>query len=236
MLKKSLNYFRNNVDRTNAFCLMSVFFATMLIFSNIVAGNLIDVIGIVFPAAVLVFPITYILGDAITELFGFKKMRLLVVFTLIVNLLIAGLGYVMSIMPHPEYFEHYEEYNLVFAVAPRIVLASSAGFLFGSLLNAFIMHVLKKSVKFNKYIWIRIILSTIIGEFVDSSLFIIIAFWGAIPLNELVILLISQYVFKVLYELIFSPLLVLILRKTRKCLDKHSSNDIFKDETSSSQW
>lgn len=145
-MKKLLNNFRNSIDGANIFCLMSIFFAPTLIFSNIVAGNLIDVMGIALPAAVLVFPVTYILGDAITELFGFKKMRLLVVFTLIANLLIAVLGYIMSIMPHPEYFEHYEEYNFVFAFAPRTVLASSAGFLFGSLLNAFIMHLLKKAL------------------------------------------------------------------------------------------
>ena len=198
-------------------------FATCLIVSNLIVGKMWSLAGTVtIPASVIIFPITYILSDVFTEVYGFRKTRTLIWLGFACNV-VAVMAYVITVdLPHPAYWIDQDAYVVVLGKAPRILAASFVAYLIGEFSNSIIMSRLKIATKGEK-LWMRIIGSTMIGEACDSAIFISIAFAGTLPAGQLLTTILYQYLFKVGFEVVFIPLTykVIAVLKKKEDLDTY---------------
>jgi uncharacterized integral membrane protein (TIGR00697 family) len=198
------------------FMLIGIVFVTCLLLSNLIAGKMWAVTGeITLPAAVILFPLTYILGDVFTEVYGFRKARL-IIWAGFACSFFAVLIYLITIaLPHPGYWESQEAYATVMGTTPRVAIASFAGYLFGEFSNSMILSRLKVKTG-GKKLWLRTITSTLIGEGFDSVIFIMISFWGTMENSVVLKMILFQYLFKVLYEVIFTPVTYAVVKFIKK--------------------
>lgn len=191
-------------------------FVTCLIVANVTAGRLVDFGGVVLPGAVLIFPISYIFGDILTEVYGFKRSRLVIWLGLGANVFMALFFLLVNILPAPGWWQSQaKSYSLVLGLAPRAVLASITAYFVGEYLNSLVLSRMKIITK-GKWLWTRTIGSTIVGEGADTLMFISIAFAGLMPLHNLLFLILAQYIFKVTYEVAATPLTYLVVFKVKK--------------------
>lgn len=197
------------------FLIIACLFVTGLLLSNIIAGKLITVFGIVLPGAVILFPLTYIFGDILTEVYGFKKARLVIWTGFAANLLMAAVFALVIYLPSPDFFAEQGAFALVLGMAPRVVMASLLGYFIGELTNSFILSKMKVMTR-GKWLWTRTIGSTLAGEGIDTAVFITIAFWGLVPNDALLQMMLFQYIFKVSYEILATPLTYLAVGRLKK--------------------
>ncbi len=191
-------------------------FVTCLIIANVTAGRLVNFWGVVLPGAVLIFPISYIFGDVLTEVYGFKRSRLVIWLGLGANIFMALFFLLVNVLPAPVWWQgEAKSYSLVLGLAPRAVLASIIAYFVGEYLNSVVMSKMKILTK-GKLLWTRTIGSTIAGEGVDTLIFITGAFAGLMNLNNLLFLILAQYLFKVVYEIAATPLTYLIVFRIKK--------------------
>jgi uncharacterized integral membrane protein (TIGR00697 family) len=183
--------------------LFSIFLACLLI-SNIIAGKLILVFGMVLPSAVILFPITYILGDVFTEVYGYEKTRSIIWIGFAANMLMSMIFMIAVALPYPGFFKDQGAYATVLGLTPRIVLASLIAYWAGEFANSISLSILKKLTK-GKFLWVRTIGSTVVGQSLDTVLFISISFAGNVPLSVLLQMMAAQYLFKVAYEAVLTP-------------------------------
>lgn len=181
-------------------------FVTVLICSNIIgAAKVSTVYGLTFGAGVLFFPISYIFNDVLTEVYGYAKARK-VVWAGFGALIFASLmAYVVVALPPAADWEGQGAYQTVFGQTPRIVLASMAAFFVGELSNSYVLAKMKIRTK-GRFLWLRTIGSTIVGEGVDSAVFYPVAFFGVWSNSLLVEVLISNYLIKVGWEALITPI------------------------------
>lgn len=213
---------RDDSSYSRLFLSLSVLFVTCLLVSNVIAGRLVSVAGVVLPSAVILFPITYILGDVFTEVYGFRKTRLIIWGGFAANLLMSLIFLAAVALPAPSFFKDREAYEKVLGMTPRIVLASLMAYLAGEFANSIVLSLLKKTTK-GKFLWLRTIGSTMAGQALDTALFIAIGFFGSVPLAVLLHMMLAQYLFKVGYEVLFTPLTYLAVRGVKK----HENIDIY---------
>jgi len=185
-------------------------FVTCLLISNIIASKLMQVGGIVLPSAVILFPVTYILADVFTEVYGFKKTRMVIWIGFAANAFMSLVFLIVIALPHPSFFANQAAYATVLGSTPRVLAASLAGYWAGEFSNSIVLSVLKKATK-GRYLWTRTISSTIVGEGLDTILFISIAFVGTMPSPALLQMMLAQYLFKVSYEVVCTPLTYLVV-------------------------
>ena len=195
---------------------IGIVFVTCLLLSNLVAGKMWAVTdSITLPAAVILFPVTYIIGDVFTEVYGFKKARTVIWLGFACSFF-AVLIYLITIaLPHPGYWENQEAYATVMGTTPRVAIASFAGYLFGEFSNSIILSRMKVVTK-GKNLWMRTIFSTIVGEGLDSVIFIMISFWGTMENSVVAQMILFQYLFKVGYEILFTPVTYLVVKRIKK--------------------
>lgn len=191
------------------FQVISALFITGLITSNIIAVKLADFWGYVLPSAIIIFPVTYIIGDILTEVYGYKAARKVIWFGFICNLF-AVVSIWIAGMLDPVDQDLGEAYHLVLGSTYRILLASFLAYLAGELLNAFVLAKLK-SLTEGKWLWLRTISSTIFGQGVDTIIFISLAFGGSVPAGILLNIVFLQWGAKVLYEALATPFTYLIV-------------------------
>ena len=206
--------------------IIAVIYVTCLLLSNLIAGKMWAVSNsITLPAAVILFPITYIFGDIFTEVYGFKKARIIIwlgfgcsFFAVVVYLLTIAL-------PHPEFWEGQEAYRTVLGTTPRVALASFVGYLFGEFSNSVVLSKLKVATG-GKKLWIRTILSTLVGEGLDSIIFVTISFWGTMDNATVLRMILYQYLFKVCYEALFTPVTYAVVNwlKNKENIDVYDHN------------
>ena len=196
--------------------LIGIVFVACLLLSNLIAGKMWAVTeDITLPAAVILFPVTYILGDVFTEVYGFRKARL-IIWAGFAASFFAVVIYLLTIaLPHPGYWEGQDAYATVLGTTPRVALASFAGYLFGEFSNSMILSRLKV-VTGGKKLWLRTITSTLIGEGFDSVIFIMISFWGTMENSVVLKMILFQYLFKVCYEIIFTPVTYAVVKFIKK--------------------
>ena len=186
--------------------IIAVIYVTCLLLSNLIAGKMWAVSGdITLPAAVILFPITYNFGDVFTEVYGFKKARTLIWLGFGCSFFAVAIYLLTIALPYPGYWENQEAYAIFMGTTPRVAIASFAGYLFGEFSNSIILSKLKVATK-GKNLWIRTILSTVVGEGFDSVIFIMISFWGTMENSVVLRMILFQYLFKVCYEVLFTPL------------------------------
>lgn len=197
------------------FMLLGILFNVCLIAANLLETKVIQVFGITVTAGLIVFPISYIINDCIAEVWGFKKARLIIWSGFVMNFFVVALGQVAVALPAAPFWEGEESFNLVFGMAPRIVVASLSAFLVGSFLNAYVMSKMKIASK-GKNFSARAIWSTVVGETGDSIIFFPIAFAGIIPWNELILMMGVQIVLKSLYEVLVLPVTIRVVKYIKK--------------------
>ena len=197
------------------FMLMGILFNVCLVASNLLETKVIQLGSITATAGLILFPISYIINDCIAEVWGFKKVRLIIWSGFLMNFLVIGFARLAIALPAAPFWKGEESFNFVFGLAPRIALASLLAFLVGSFLNAYIMSKMKIATK-GKYFSLRAIISTILGESADSLIFFPVAFGGLIPITDLLILVGTQACLKSLYEVIVLPVTIYVVQYIKR--------------------
>ena len=194
---------------------LGMLFTVCLIVSNIVEQKLIQIGPIEATAGLLIFPISYIINDLIAEVWGYRKVRLIIWNGFLMNFL-AILIFRLSIsVPGSVNFSHQDAFALVLGNTERITIASFIAFLFGSFLNAFVMSKMKIMQK-GRGFSLRAVVSTLVGEGADSVVFFTIAFSGIIPANEMIKFILIQIALKTAYEIIALPLTNILVKWVKK--------------------
>jgi uncharacterized integral membrane protein (TIGR00697 family) len=184
-------------------------FVTVLICSNLIGpAKIVQVDGWpAFGAGVLFFPISYVFGDVLTEVYGYARARR-VIWAGFAGLAFASImAAVVVALPPAPFWEHQKAYETAFGQAPRIAAASMFAYFCGEFVNSFVLAKMK-ILTAGRWLWTRTIGSTIAGEAVDSALFYPLAFYGSgiIPNDKLPAIMLAQFTLKVAVEVIFTPL------------------------------
>ena len=201
------------------FVVLSAVMITSYLTANIMAVKLISIFGItMFDAGTITFPISYLLGDVITEVYGFKNARRLIILTFFCSIFLAAATSAGLLLPSPEFAaETAEAYSVVFSFVPRILFASLTAFLAGELINAWTMEKIKKRTS-GKHLWLRTVGSSAFGYLADTVLFVFIAFTA--PLKDLLTMTAAQYLLKMLLEaLCATPVSYILIRWIKKGAD-----------------
>lgn len=189
--------------------LLLALFVALLLMSNIAATKLIGVqvgaFSLVFDGGAVMFPFTYILGDILSEVYGFRGAKRAVLTGFAVSILASLLFYLVAVAPPGPGELNHRAFGAIFGFVPRIVVASLAGYLLGQLLNALVL-VRMKGRTGERFLWARMIASTLVGELLDTTVFCTIAFVGMISGAEFLNYVVTGYVYKCTVEIIMSPL------------------------------
>ena len=214
-----------NGEFSGLFLAIACLFVSCLLISNIIAGKLIAVHGLVLPAAVILFPVTYIFGDVMTEVYGFKRARLVIWIGFACNLLMALVFIATIALPSPGFWQGQSAYASVLGMTPRIVAASLLAYFLGEWSNAAILSRMK-IVTDGRWLWTRTITSTVVGEGLDTVIFIGIAFGGMLTWPILGQMMLAQYLWKVSYEVLLTPLTYFVVGrlKAREDIDIFDNN------------
>ena len=187
------------------FLLVVSLFVTCLISSNIIAVKLVKIFGFVLPAAIILFPISYILGDVLTEVYGYHQARRVIWLGFFCNLVAVIAIWVGQILPAASFWDGQTAYERILGYTPRILLASFLAYLIGEFANSFVLAKMKIATQ-GRWLWARTIGSTLVGQGLDSLVFMTLAFVGTIPLTALTGAIVAQWLSKSAYEAIVTPL------------------------------
>lgn len=198
-----------------AFMISGLLFTVCLIVANIVEQKLIQLGPIEATAGLLIFPISYIVNDIIAEVWGYRKVRLIIWCGFVMNFLAVAIFQLSIHVPGSVNFTHQEAYETVMGSTLRIVGASFVAFLVGSFLNAYVMSRMKLFQKGRSFS-IRAILSTLVGEGADSLVFFVLAFYGLMPNADLLTLVFTQMAMKTGYEILVLPLTNVVVRWVKR--------------------
>lgn len=184
--------------------IVSTLFVTLYLVSNVMAVKVISIFGLFyFDAGTITFPFAYMLGDVLTELWGYRTARKVIWMTFFCNIVMVACTQVGVWLPSPDYLaETSAAYNHIFTYVPRIVLGSLVGFLLGELSNAWFMVRIKQKTK-GKKLWVRTIGSSMIGYLFDSLPFVLIGFLGTVSTHDLLMMIVFQYFSKLAIEATF---------------------------------
>jgi len=192
------------------FLLIVMVFITCLITANIIAVKLIDLGGLILPSGIIIFPISYIVGDILTEVYGFRRARQVIWLGFVCNVITVIAIVIAQALPSAGFWDGQAAYDRILGYTPRLLLASFVAFLVGEFANSYILSRLKVATK-GKWLWLRTITSTIVGQGLDSFIFIFIAFWGTSPQAALISAMVAQWLFKVAYEAAATPLTYVVV-------------------------
>jgi len=195
--------------------IVAIAFVSTLLISNITAQKLFQFGPATFTAGILVFPISYIFGDVLTEVYGFNRARRIIYAGFAANIFLSFVLWIAIQLPPAPGWPLQKEFETIFSLIPRIVFASMIGYLAGELTNSFVMSRLKV-VTSGRYLWLRTISSTIAGQFVDTFLFAFVAFGGIFPSSLLIVSSIWGWAFKVIYEAAATPITYYIVGKLKR--------------------
>ena len=180
-------------------------FVTCLITANIIAVKPVQVGGLIFPAAVVIFPLAYILGDILTEVYGYTRARQTIWIGFGCNLVAVAAIWLAGRLPAAGFWPDQAAYEAILGFTPRLLVASFIAYLIGEFLNSFVLAKLKVRTA-GRHLWLRTISSTLVGELADSIVFISVAFLGVWPGDQMLTAVVTQWMIKVTYEIIATPL------------------------------
>jgi uncharacterized integral membrane protein (TIGR00697 family) len=196
------------------FVFIAAIFVTCLITANIIAVKLVNIFGLVLPAAVIVFPISYIFGDVLTEVYGYARARQVIWLGFFCNLLAVIAFWIGQWLPPASFWDAQVAYERILGFTPRLLVASFLGYLVGEFANSVVMAKLKVATN-GRWLWTRTISSTLVGEGLDSLVFITLAFIGTTPPGALAGIIVTQWLFKVSYEVLATPLTYVIVNRLK---------------------
>jgi uncharacterized integral membrane protein (TIGR00697 family) len=197
------------------FLVVTCLFLTCLLITNIVAGRLVAFGNMTLTADLFLFPITYIFGDVLTEVYGFRRARITIWIGFAANLLMAAVFIMVVSLPSPSFWDQENAYRTVLGFAPRIVIASLIAYFAGEFSNSIILSRLKVLMA-GKQLWIRTIGSTLVGEGVDTLVFMAIAFGGLYAPEIFWGMVWVQYGWKVAYEVLATPLTYYVVNRLKR--------------------
>jgi queuosine precursor transporter len=209
------------------FMLMGILFNVCLIAANLLETKVIQVGCLTVTAGLLVFPVSYIINDCMTEIWGYRKARLIIWTGFAMNFFVVALGLIAVAIPAAPFWNGAEHFNFVFGMAPRIVVASLLAFLTGSFLNSYVMSKMKISSA-GRHFSARAIWSTVVGETGDSLIFFPIAFGGIIAVPDLAKMMVLQIFLKTMYEVIVLPVTIRVV----KAIKRIEGSDVYDENIS----
>lgn len=210
------------------FLLIVAIFITCLITANIMAVKLVSLFGYVLPAAIIIFPLSYIVGDVLTEVYGYKQARRVIWLGFLCNLITIVALWLGQILPAASFWSGQGAYEQILGQTPRILIASFLAYLAGEFANSMVLARMKVATK-GRWLWSRTIGSTLIGQALDSTIFITVAFIGTIPADMLVSTIVTQWVVKCLYEAAATPVTYVVVGflKKREGIDVYDRDTRF---------
>ncbi|UCE97945.1 MAG: queuosine precursor transporter [Dehalococcoidia bacterium] len=198
---------------SHRFLIIAALFVTCLITANIIAVKIIAVGSIFLPAAIIVFPLSYIFGDIITEVYGYAWVRRVIWLGFLCNLIFVLFAWLGQLLPTAPFWDDQEAYTSILGYAPRLLIASLCGYLAGEFANSFVLAKMKIATQ-GRWLWTRTISSTIIGQGLDTSIFIIVAFIGTISFSPMMIL--YHWVAKIAIETVATPFTYIVVGYLKK--------------------
>lgn len=193
-------------------------FAGVLLISNLSATKLIEFGPIITDGGAILFPLAYIFGDILTEVYGYQYVRRAIWTGFLIMLVAVGSFTIVRYLPGAAVYEHQAAFEAVLGFFPRIVFASLAAYLIGEFMNAYVLAKMKLKTE-GKYLGARLIGSTVAGQFVDTIVFGLIAFGGILGASEMIRFILIGWGFKVGVEIVFLPVtykIVSFLKKAEK--------------------
>jgi uncharacterized integral membrane protein (TIGR00697 family) len=213
----------DQVQSSRWYSVVLAVFVTSLVVSNIIAVKVVTILGLTLPAAVILFPIAYIVGDVLTEVYGYARARQSIWIAFGCNLLAVLAIWIAGLLPADAQWQAGvftdpvsagQAFDAILGFTPRLLLASFSAYLVGEFANAFVMARLKLVTQ-GRYLWTRTIGSTILGQGLDSLIFISIAFYGILPGGVLLSAILSQWGVKTAYEALATPLTYLVVNRLK---------------------
>ena len=197
------------------FLIIVAIFITCLITANIIAVKMVDIFGLILPAAAIVFPISYIVGDVLTEVYGYSQSRRVIWLGFFCNLIAVLAIWIGQGLPAAPFWDGQSAYVRILGYTPRLLAASFVAYLVGEFANSIVLAKLKVATN-GRWLWTRTIGSTLVGQGLDSCIFITLAFVGTIPGAALASAIVTQWLFKVAYETAVTPLTYLVVGFLKK--------------------
>ena len=187
------------------FVFIVAIFITSLITANIIGVKLIEIYGFVLPAGTIIFPISYIFGDVLTEVYGYRRARQVIWLGFFCNFIVVVAIWIGQLLPPATFWDGQKAYERILGYTPRLLAASFLAYLLGEFANSFVLAKMKIATK-GRWLWTRTIGSTLVGEGLDSLVFMILAFVGTLPMAALLLAVITQWLVKSAYEASVTPL------------------------------
>jgi len=209
------------------FTLITGFFVAVLLISNVASSKLVAVGPFTFDGGTIIFPISYIFGDILTEVYGYRKSRQVIWIGFGCALLMSIIFIIVNWLPAASGWENQDAFTQILGMTPRIVAASLVAYFAGEFSNASILARLKVLTG-GRWLFFRTIGSSLVGQGIDTILFVAIAFAGIYSWNTLVAIVISNYVFKVGFEVLLTPVTYAVVG----FLKRAEKSDVFDDKTS----
>ncbi len=201
-------------------------FVTCLITANITAVKLMDLQGLIMPAGIIIFPLSYLFGDVLTEVYGYFQARRVIWLGFFCNLIAVIAIWLGQVLPAASFWDGQAAYERILGYTPRLLLASFLAYLVGEFANSYVLAKMKIATK-GRWLWTRTIGSTLVGQGLDSLVFITLAFVGTIPPGGLVAAIITQWLAKSLYEAVATPFTYWVV----KFLKRQEGIDVYDYET-----
>jgi len=196
------------------YTILTTLFCVCLVASNLFETKIFMAGSLILTGGLTIFPISYILNDCITELYGYKHARFVIWNAMILNIFVVAMAQLVRILPSAEFSDAQQHFDYIFKADLRITIASMAAFLCGSLLNSKVMSTMK-SRQGDKGFSVRAIVSSLVGESADSIIFFPIAFWH-VGFKNMLIMMAIQIVLKTLYEIIVLPVTISVINYMKR--------------------
>lgn len=210
----------SKVMLTIPYLVLTVLFVVCLIVANLTEVKTVDLGWLTITAGVVVFPVSYIINDCIVEVYGFGKARLAIWLGFVMSLLVVLFLNVAIVLPGGNDWRGQEAMEMIYGSVPRIVAASFAAFVCGSMVNAYVMsrmkHAAGAAMNTRRSFSLRAIVSTLMGEGVDSMIFFPAAFVGVLPFHTIVSLVLTQALLKTAYEILILPVTVGVVGRLKR--------------------
>lgn len=211
-----------NLTKTKMYAYLVGLFCALMIMSNILATKTLKIDFIVLPCSILTFPAIFIVNDILSEIYGYNLTKKVIYFGFILNI-IAILLYSFAIML-PSNSPNAEAFSTLLSTTPRLFIAGLCSYLVSNLLNSLVLVKLKE--RYYNLLFVRCVVSTAIGESLDSIIFITLSFWGVFSIDVIISMICCQAVFKTLYEIIIYPVTRKVIFYIRKLDDGEFKNHI----------
>ena len=211
---------------SHRFIVVVAVFITCLITANITAVKLVDLFGLILPAAIFIFPLSYITGDILTEVYGYRRARRVIWLGFFCNFVVVGAIWLGQVLPAASFWDGQAAYERILGYTPRLVFASFLAYLAGEFANAMVLAKMKIATN-GRWLWLRTIGSTLVGQGLDSWVFITLAFFGTIPGKALLTAIITQWLAKSVYEAAVTPVTYGVVN----FLKKKEGVDVYDHET-----